>query len=227
MSRLYNFEGLLLPSITTVLTATKTHEELELDEQSKRYVSDDRMDEILAEACERGTHIHGQFEKYLKHKTPITFSRGYGIATSEEGIRKIQIELDYYKVLKCEEPLISEKYGYGGTADLIASDLAGMNVVIDFKTSKQNYNWNQALHKGIQLAANAILYENSFGAHINRFIIYQLNIKTKHKGFNIYEFDWDLQMELRAEWFKRLSQFQQTALGKELAERNLAKALTT
>lgn len=81
------------------------------------------------------------------------------------------------KPIMVETPLISEKFGYGGTLDLYGQ-IGSDNVLIDFKTSKGI--WNEYLY---QVAAyNQLLLENDY--HTDKAIILRIN-KESNDDFEI------------------------------------------
>ena len=86
----------------------------------------------------------------LAHQMILSYFKGEDTDTSEYSKSQIELAenclLSFWewekghniKVIKAEVPLISEKYGYGGTIDCFCS-LDGIATLLDFKTGKAIY----------------------------------------------------------------------------------------
>jgi len=93
------------------------------------------------------------------------------------------------KPLKAEEQLVSERYKYGGTLDLLA-DLDGKVVVMDWKTGKGIYK-----EYGYQLAAYANLVEENFGLKVDGTFIVRIN-RGDNEEYEMKSFDWKKNFEV-------------------------------
>jgi hypothetical protein len=59
-------DGYALPSVTTILSATKSQESVQALQQWKKRMGEDRAQQITTEAANRGTRMHSYLEQYIK-----------------------------------------------------------------------------------------------------------------------------------------------------------------
>lgn len=130
--------------------AAKTAAKLALDDPITYSTPEKAASGIYAasgEAKLRGSAVH-LFAENVSKGTPVDLDslpeeyRGYGVAF--QGFLRMCAPVP----LHVEATVYSEKHGYAGTTDLIASLADGLTYDIDFKTSKGVYPEN-----GLQLAA--------------------------------------------------------------------------
>ncbi len=132
--------GTLVPGVTTVLAILGKQALIEWAYQCGLKGID--YHKVRDSAGDIGTLTHYLILSDLKGKTPDISE--YSAASLEKAKNCLQ---SYYAWLKhnpikpiiVESPLISEKYGYGGTPDLYA-ETPHDTVLIDFKTGKGIYN---------------------------------------------------------------------------------------
>jgi hypothetical protein len=70
--RHYEFDGRLLPSVTTVLQATKSARDAEALATWANSIGQDQAEQLRNEAAQRGTNLHSLIELYLTGYDPIT-----------------------------------------------------------------------------------------------------------------------------------------------------------
>lgn len=162
--------GKRVPSVTTVLGRFKDsggliHWAWELGKKGEDYR------EVRDKAADAGTMAHEAIERWKK-KEPISFSG------PEDTVKKAQTAFDAFlewteqtqlQITHTEVPLVSEKYGFGGTLDaMLVRKKRSMG---DWKSSNRVYGEYIA-----QIAAYGILWEENYpeetidgGYHLLRF----------------------------------------------------------
>lgn len=128
---------------------TVTHQWVEADIKGKEF----KMPEISLEIKEK---VENSFLGYLEWKDQV-----------------------HFKLLQSELSLVSEKYQFGGTIDIIG-EINGQPAIIDIKTSEEIY----VDHK-IQTIAYKILYNESFPDN-SITMVYILKLGKKDGGFSYH-----------------------------------------
>lgn len=155
-------EGLLYPSVTTVLGAGK---ENDLNEWKER-VGEDQAIKIGRQAANRGTRIHKYCEDYLNNKNPIV-SNPLDLSMfkyMKEHLNKI----DNIRFL--EGALYSDHLKMAGTVDCIGEYCNKLSV-IDFKTAAKEKLKEWITNYFLQTSIYAIMYEERTGVPINQLVI--------------------------------------------------------
>lgn len=154
--RVYEYEGTLLPSITTVLGWSKR----EIIQEWREKIGDKEADRIMNLAGATGTDVHNLIEKYLSN-TPNLY-RGIfpDIKSSFLTIKSIVDRIDNIRHL--EQPLFSTTLGVAGTVDCIA-DFDGVPSIIDFKTSMKIKDESIIQSYFQQETAYSLMYEELTG----------------------------------------------------------------
>ena len=141
----YRIDGTQVPSVTTILRAAGLYKE--------NYFSDD--------ARNRGTYIHKAIlyliqDDLVEDSVPSEYL-GY-VNAFRRFISEVDIKID---ISRCEVPLFSEAYRYGGTPDIVGI-MNDMDVLLDVKTGIES------TVAGIQTAA----YEQLLCQHVKRYGLY-------------------------------------------------------
>jgi len=162
-SRFYKLpDGTKLPSVTTVIGATKR----DAIQAWRNRVGEEVANKISRKASGRGTAVHKLCENYLNNEEvvmnmPDAFEMFLSIKPHLNRINNIHYQ---------EQTLWSTQLGMAGRVDCIG-EFDGVLSVIDFKTSKkvkshediQDYFW--------QTSAYALMYEELIGEPIHDLVI--------------------------------------------------------
>ena len=167
--RKYLFGDEKLPSVTTILSQTKSEEEKAALENWKKRVGYKEANRIKTEASTRGTSMHSYLEDYLRGRVNESFfeSNEQHKVMAKEIIEKgIKGKLD--EIYGMEETLYyPEKYA--GTADLIGV-YQGKTVICDFKQAnrpkKVDYIQDYFLQLGAYTLAHDVVYKTKMNAGI-------------------------------------------------------------
>ena len=149
-------DGERLPGVTTVINELGWNKNMLIAWSRREALAGIDPDKIKNEAAKPGTLTHSFIEGHIK---------GEKVDTSDFTENQIELAKNSYfafvewekamkpKYLGTEIQLVSEKYRFGGTADMIG-EIGGELVLADWKTSKGIYP-----EMTIQIAAYKIAYE--------------------------------------------------------------------
>lgn len=190
----YLADGTRVPSVTTITGAAKSSDGLvfvakrnwhEAGRQGKPFERDAYWGKPEAwgtDAKDTGAIVHEWIEADLHGEPPTEFTAPSEIqlVQAKQGY---QAYLDWRRtieltILETEVPLVSEKYGFGGTLDCLAS-LNGEPVLLDWKTSNASYEDYIA-----QLAAYRQLVNERADFRIER--AYLLRVGKEYGDFHLH-----------------------------------------
>ena len=162
--RKYLFGEEKLPSVTSILQATKTEEDKASLELWKERVGHKEADKIKNEASSRGTSMHSYIEDFLRGRINESFfesNEQYKIMAKEIIEKGIKGKLE--EIYGMETTLYyPEKYA--GTADLVGI-YQGQETIIDFKQAnkpkKTDYIQDYFLQLGAYTLAHNVFYKTS------------------------------------------------------------------
>ncbi|MDC3060384.1 hypothetical protein OA072_00995 [Candidatus Pelagibacter sp.] len=159
-----------LPSVTTILSATKSEEEKAALANWKERVGIKEANRIKTEASSRGTSMHSYIEDYLRGRINESFfetNEQYKSMAKEIIQKGIIGRLN--EVYGMEETLYYPDQ-YAGTADMIAV-YEGKDVIIDFKQSNKPKKVDYIQDYFLQLAAYTLAHDTVYGTKIKAGII--------------------------------------------------------
>ena len=178
--RKYLFGDEKLPSVTSVLQATKSEEDKASLENWKQRVGHKEANKIKNEASNRGTSMHSYIEDFLRGRINESFFE------SNEQYKNMAKEI----IDKGIKGKLEEIYGmettlhypekYAGTADLVCI-YQGQETIIDFKQAnkpkKTDYIQDYFLQLGAYTLAHNVFYKTSITSGVI-FILILLNSRT-------------------------------------------------
>ena len=159
-----------LPSVTTILSATKSEEEKAALANWRERVGFKEANRIKTEASSRGTSMHSYIEDYLRGRINESFfesNEQYKNMAKEIIEKGIDNKLD--EIYGIEETLYYPKQ-YAGTADLIGI-YQGNDVVIDFKQSNKPKKTDYIQDYFLQLGAYTLAHDVVHGTKMKAGII--------------------------------------------------------
>ncbi len=162
--RKYLFGDEKLPSVTSILQATKSEEDKASLENWKQRVGHKEANKIKTEASNRGTSMHSYIEDFLRGRINESFFE------SNEQYKNMAKEI----IDKGINGKLEEIYGmettlhypkkYAGTADLVGI-YQGQETIIDFKQAnkpkKTDYIQDYFLQLGAYTLAHNVFYKTS------------------------------------------------------------------
>ena len=162
--RKYFLNDSKLPSVTSILKATKSEEEKASLENWKKRVGYAEANKIKNEASNRGTSMHSYLEDFLKGRANESFFesnekyKNMAKEIIEKGIRG-KLEVIYGM-----ESTLHYPNKYAGTADLIGI-YQGKEAIIDFKQAnkpkKVDYIQDYFLQLGAYTLAHNVVYKTN------------------------------------------------------------------
>ena len=166
--RVYTLDGEPpVPSVTTILSATKDKEHL--DEWVNR-IGVEEADRIKNEAALVGTHMHSVVERLLLNRpleTPRTWQQVKGYRMGYTLIEKFFPAVD--EAWGTEIPLLYSGR-YAGTSDFIGV-YKGKPCIVDFKQTNKMKRRSWIEDYFVQLAAYAVAHNHRYQTTINQGVI--------------------------------------------------------
>ena len=159
-----------LPSVTSILQATKSEEDKAALENWKQRVGYKEANKIKTEASSRGTSMHSYIEDFLRGRINETFFE------SNEQYKNMAKEI----IQKGITGRLNEVYGmeetlyypdqYAGTADMIAV-YEGKDVIVDFKQANKIKKSAYIQDYFLQLGAYTLAHDTVHGTKMKAGII--------------------------------------------------------
>jgi len=197
-------DGLKLPSVTTILDATKSEEKKKVLQEWKNRVGHANAQAITTEAAGRGTRMHKWLENYVKTgSTGDPGTNPYSIQS-----HKMAQSIIYQGLSKCNEfwgtevPLYFPKV-YAGTTDLVGVH-DGEDAIMDHKQTNKLKKREWIDDYFIQLAAYAQAHNEVHGTKIRKGVIFMCSADNIYQEFIIEGNEFD---EWTDKWFNRIEQY--------------------
>ena len=197
-------DGEKLPSVTTILDATKPEEAKKALNEWRKRVGAQKAQEITTEAAGRGTRMHKWLENYVKTgETGEPGTNPYSIQSHQMATSIITQGLS-----KCNEfwgtevPLYFPKV-YAGTTDLVGIH-DGSPAIMDHKQANKLKKREWISDYFIQLAAYANAHNEVHGTKIRKGVIFMCTADNIYQEFIIEDKEFD---EWTDKWFKRVEEY--------------------
>jgi len=204
--RLYkNPYGEPVPSVTTVLSATKPARDRKILADWKKRVGNEAAQQIVTEASKVGTQMHAMLESYVKNEEYV--------GNEETGKTLLQSRMMADIVIKNIDAELNEVWGaevslcypdlYAGTADLLGM-WKGKPTVMDFKQTNKPKKREWIGDYFLQGTAYALAHNELYGTDIKDVAIFMCSREGLWQLFEmkIGEFsEWELK------WAKRLEEY--------------------
>ena len=197
-------DGEKLPSVTTILDATKSEESKAALANWRKRVGAQKAQEIVTEAAGRGTRMHKFLEDYIT--TNILTEPGsnpYSIQShtmAKTIIEKGLVNCDEY--WGTEVPLYFPKI-YAGTTDL-AGIHGGSEAIMDHKQTNKPKKEEWIGDYFIQLAAYANAHNEVHGTSIRKGVIFMCSADNEYQEFKVEGNEFDKYTDI---WFRRVEQY--------------------
>jgi genome maintenance exonuclease 1 len=197
-------DGEKLPSVTTILDATKSEESKQALQNWRKRVGVQKAQEITTEAAGRGTRMHKWLENYVKTgATGDPGSNPYSIQSHQMAQSIIAQGL-----VKCSEywgtevPLYFPKV-YAGTTDLCGMH-DGSEAIMDHKQTNKPKKREWIDDYFVQLAAYANAHNEVHGTKIRKGVIFMCDPTSAYQEFIIEGSEFDKYSDM---WFKRVEKY--------------------
>lgn len=197
-------DGEKLPSVTTILDATKSEESKKALNEWRKRMGPKKAQEITTEAAGRGTRMHKWIEEYIKTGTlGSPGSNPYSIQSHQMAQSIISQGL-----FKCNEfwgtevSLYFPKI-YAGTTDLVGIH-DGAEAIMDHKQSNKLKKREWIDDYFIQLTAYANAHNEVYGTNIRKGVIFMCTADNVYQEFIIEGDEFD---QWSDRWFKRVEEY--------------------
>jgi len=197
-------DGEKLPSVTTILDATKPEEKKKALQEWRKRVGYEKAQQITTEAAGRGTRMHKWLENYVKTgstgepgSNPYS-QQSYHMALSiiEQGLVKCnefwgtEVSLYYPKI-------------YAGTTDLVGVH-DGSEAIMDHKQTNKPKKREWIEDYFLQLAAYAAAHNEVHNTHIRKGVIFMCSADNQYQEFIVEGNEFD---DWTNRWFKRVEEY--------------------
>ena len=197
-------DGEKLPSVTTVLDATKSEESKQALNNWRKRVGVQKAQEITTEAAGRGTRMHKWLENYIKTgETGDPGSNPYSVQSHSMAQSIIKQGLvNCNEFWGTEVPLYFPKI-YAGTTDLCGVH-DGSEAIMDHKQTNKPKKREWIDDYFVQLAAYANAHNEVHGTKIRKGVIFMCDPNSLYQEFIIEGAEFDKYTEL---WFNKLEKY--------------------
>tara|TARA_B100001113_G_scaffold336492_1_gene316883 strand:- start:809 stop:1498 length:690 start_codon:yes stop_codon:yes gene_type:complete len=183
--RKYLYENEKFPSVTSILSATKSDEDRAALELWRQRVGKLEANKIKSDASRRGTALHSYLEDYCRGRINDTF---FESNEQYKNMAKIIIENGIKGKLEeiygMEVALINHQDKYAGTADLVGI-YSGNETIIDFKQSNKPKKAEFISDYFLQLGAYCLAHDYSHQTNIKVGIILLCTVDNLFQKFII------------------------------------------
>ena len=197
-------DGEKLPSVTTVLDATKSEESKQALANWRKRVGTAQAQAITTEAAGRGTRMHKWLENYIKTgETGDPGSNPYSVQSHSMAQSIIKQGLvNCNEFWGTEVPLYYPKI-YAGTTDLCGVH-DGSEAIMDHKQTNKPKKREWIDDYFVQLAAYANAHNEVHGTKIRKGVIFMCDPNSIYQEFIIEGVEFDKYTEL---WFNKLEKY--------------------
>lgn len=203
--RLYTCpDGEAVPSVTTILDKTKSKEKQEGLARWRKSVGEEKAQQIVTEAANRGTRMHKYLEDYVNgEELKESVSNPYA-----------QQSLDMAKVVIAEGLKdVDEFWGtevalyhpkiYAGTTDCVGIH-KGEGAILDFKQTNKPKKREWIEDYFLQLAAYAEAHNEVYGTNIKKGVVLMCSADYKYQEFISEGAEFDMWRDL---WWQRVEEY--------------------
>jgi genome maintenance exonuclease 1 len=197
-------DGEKLPSVTTILDATKSEESKKALMEWRKRVGAQKAQEITTEAAGRGTRMHKWLEDYIK--TGALNEPGSNPYSLQS--HKMAQSIISQGLVKCSEwwgtevPLYYPKI-YAGTTDLVGIH-DGDEAIMDHKQTNKPKKREWIEDYFVQLAAYANAHNEVHETKIRKGVIFMCSADNLYQEFILEGTEFDKYTDI---WFKRVEKY--------------------
>ena len=197
-------DGEKLPSVTTILDATKSEESKQALNNWRKRVGVQKAQEITTEAAGRGTRMHKWLENYIKTgETGEPGSNPYSVQSHMMANSIIKQGLVNCNEFWGTEVALYYPQIYAGTTDLCGIH-NGSEAIMDHKQTNKPKKREWIEDYFVQLAAYANAHNEVHGTNIRKGVIFMCDPTGLYQEFIIEGDEFDSYTNL---WFKRVEKY--------------------
>ena len=202
--RVYDINDEKLPSVTTILSATKSEESKAKLAAWRQREGEKKADQIRDDAAARGTIMHRILEGHIKGAGHMDLTNlGQEAGTMAQNIIDAGLFKPLEEVYGVEVPLYYPGL-YAGTTDVVGV-YNGRESIIDFKQSNKYKKREWIGDYFVQCVAYAMAHNELYGTNIQTGVIL-----ISEKNGKVYRYTCDMADEWRhfkKEWLMRIDKY--------------------
>ena len=181
-TRVYDFNGSRLPSVTTILGATKNQQFLK---DWKAKVGEQRAEEIKNHSSRRGTAMHKFLESHIQG---VGYDDLTGIGQEAKPMAEKIIEVGLTPVEEVYGSEVTLHYPglYAGSTDLVCLH-NDMESIIDFKQANRPKREEWIDDYFLQIAAYAMAHDYVYGSNIRQGVIMVCTPDLYYQEFKVQD----------------------------------------
>jgi len=197
-------DGYAVPSVTTILDATKPEEAKQALREWRKRVGEQKAKEITTEAAGRGTRMHKFLENHVKTgDTGKPGSNPYSIQSHQMAQTIINKGFSNCQEFWGTEVSLYFPEVYAGTTDLVGVH-SGAEAIMDHKQTNKPKKREWIDDYFLQLAAYATAHNEVYGTKIRKGVIFMCSADNQYQEFIVEgkEFDY-----YKDKWYVRLEEY--------------------
>jgi genome maintenance exonuclease 1 len=197
-------DGFAVPSVTTILEATKPEEAKQALREWRKRVGEQKAKEITTEAAGRGTRMHKWLENHIK--TGIAGNPGTNPYSKQSHLMAQQIidnGLSHCQEFWGTEVSLYFPEIYAGTTDLVGVH-DNVECIMDHKQTNKPKKREWIDDYFLQLAAYALAHNEVWGTNIRKGVIFMCSADNQYQEFIVEGKEFDYYTN---EWYKKLDQY--------------------
>ncbi|MGB3493964.1 MAG: PD-(D/E)XK nuclease family protein [Elainellaceae cyanobacterium] len=201
-SYLVDDQGTFLPSVSTILNATKSQEDREALQRWRQRLGNAEAQRVSSQASRRGTSTHKQLRHYLLGE-PLPCP---DVALPYwESLQSVLGDIEAVRLV--EGAVFHYDLGYGGRVDCVAS-YKGVPCVLDWKTSDRPKETVDRLYDNpLQLAAYCGAVNHIYGEHGVHLTEAAIVVAVPNQEAEVFYFDAPTLRDYWQQWQARVAQF--------------------
>ena len=197
-------DGFAVPSVTTILDATKSEEKKQALREWRKRVGEQKAKEITTEAAGRGTRMHKFLENHIKTgNTGDPGSNPYSKQSHQMAHTIIQKGLSNCQEFWGTEVSLYFPEVYAGTTDLVGVH-DNTDAIMDHKQTNKPKKREWIDDYFLQLAAYALAHNELYGTKIRKGVVFMCSADNQYQEFIVEGSDFDTYTGL---WYQKLEQY--------------------
>lgn len=197
-------DGHALPSVTTILDATKPEEAKQALREWRKRVGETKAKEITAEAAGRGTRMHKFLENHIKTgNTGDPGSNPYSKQSHQMAHTIISKGLANCQEFWGTEVSLYFPEVYAGTTDLVGVH-DNSDAIMDHKQTNKPKKREWIEDYFLQLAAYANAHNEVYGTNIRKGVIFMCSADNQYQEFIVEGAEFD---KYTQKWYTRLEDY--------------------
>lgn len=197
-------DGFAVPSVTTILEATKPEEAKQALREWRKRVGEEKAKQITTEAAGRGTRMHKWLENHVKTgDMGQPGSNPYSIQSHNMAKSIVEQGLSNCQEFWGTEVSLYFPEVYAGTTDLVGIH-ANSEAIMDHKQTNKPKKREWIDDYFLQLAAYANAHNEVYNTKIRKGVIFMCSADNQYQEFIVEGKEFDSYTD---KWFQRLEEY--------------------